>query len=198
MTSRSSEPEKLRQLVDLWWAEAGKHNVLPLDDRILERFLVRPPNPVTSRERFVYYPGVYIPGEAMPNIKNVSYSVTSTITRADASGDGIVAACGDATLGFALYVKDGHLVHHYNAAGDHYRVESDVDVPVGECTVRYEFTKTGDLEGIGSLFIDGKAGGQRADREDDRRDVRTPRDHGGLEPGHSGLRRLRRSLPLPG
>jgi len=156
----AAEPERLRQLVDLWWAEAGKHNVLPLDDRILERFLVSPPNPVTSRQRFVYYPGAYIPGEAMPNIKNVSYSMTSTITRGDAHCDGVIAACGDATLGFALYVKDGRLVHHYNAAGDHYRVESDADVPVGECTVRYEFTKTGDLSGVASLFVDGKVVGR--------------------------------------
>jgi hypothetical protein len=32
-------PEKLRRLVELWWAEAGKYNVLPLDDRLQERLI---------------------------------------------------------------------------------------------------------------------------------------------------------------
>src|SRR5690606_11325935 len=134
-------PEKLRQMIDLWWAEAGKHNVLPLDDRILERFLVSPPSPVTSRRRFVYYPGAYIPGEVMPNIKNVSYTITASITQPSADCDGIIVSCGDATLGYVLYVKGGRLAYHYNAAGDHSHLAADCELPVGTCTVRFEFTK---------------------------------------------------------
>jgi arylsulfatase len=153
-------PEKLRQMVDLWWAEAGKHNVLPLDDRILERFLVSPPSPVTSRNRFVYYPGAYIPGEVMPNIKNISYTITAQITRPSVDCDGVIVSCGDATLGYSLYVKDGRLAYHYNAAGDHSHVVAEPQLPVGPCTVRFEFTKTGELEGTGALFVDDKPVGE--------------------------------------
>ena len=51
-------PERLSEMVDLWWAEADKYKVLPLDDRVAERYLVPKPKPITSRSRFfVYYPG---------------------------------------------------------------------------------------------------------------------------------------------
>jgi arylsulfatase A-like enzyme len=53
----SLHPERLAQLVDLWWSEAARYRVLPLDDRILERFLVPKPRPITGRSSFTYHPG---------------------------------------------------------------------------------------------------------------------------------------------
>lgn len=147
----AEHPEKLEKLVELWWTEAGRHNVLPLDDRIMERFLVPKPRPITSRDRFVYYAGAQVPSAAMPDIKNVSYSIRAEVDR---RGDGVIVSCGDRFAGYALYVAHGHLVHDYNAAGTHHVVRSDAPVPEGRVTLEYRFRKTGDLQGIGELYVD--------------------------------------------
>ena len=126
--------------------------MLPLDDRILERFLVRPPNPVTDRRRFVYLPGTYVPTEAMPDVRNVSFEIRARLDRSRGSGDGVIAACGDALMGYVLYVKDGRLRFHYNAAGTRSWVASTTVLPRGAQSVRFVFDKTGPLRGIGRLF----------------------------------------------
>jgi arylsulfatase len=151
-----SEPERLRALVALWWSEAERYNVLPLDDRILERFHVPKPRPITSRSRFTYYAGAQMPSDAAPNIKNVSYTITAEIDR---RGDGVIVSCGDRFSGYVLYVQDARLVHDYNAAGTHFVIRSDIDVPVGPARVSYRFTRTGELRGFGELLIDDRTSG---------------------------------------
>src|SRR5690606_33415517 len=132
---------------------AGRHNVLPLDDRIMERFLVPKPRPITSRDRFEYFAGAQVPSAAMPDIKNVSYRVRAEVDR---QGDGVIVSCGDRFSGYALYVADGHLVHDYTAAGTHHVVRSDRPVPLGPVTLEYRFNKTGDLQGTGELYAGGE------------------------------------------
>src|SRR5439155_4246119 len=129
---------------------------LPLDDRILERFLVPKPRPITGRSEFVYYQGARLPSDATPDVKNVSYSITAEVDRSRPDDDGVIVACGDRFSGYALFVKDGRLVHDYNCAGTHYVVTSSVDVPTGSSTLRYEFHKTGTLSGDAALFVDGE------------------------------------------
>src|SRR4051794_15216005 len=54
----SSEPEKLQELIALWWAEAGKYGALPLESRdALGIFLAPRPQLAKPRDRYVYYPG---------------------------------------------------------------------------------------------------------------------------------------------
>jgi arylsulfatase len=150
------EPQRLRHMIELWWAEAGRHQVLPLDDRILERFHVPKPRPITSRSTFTYQPGAYIPSDGAPNIKDVSYTITAEV---DHRGDGVLVSSGDRFSGYAFYVLDGHLVHDYNAAGTHFVVRSAVTVPSGRTRLEYRFTRTGELRGTGALAIDGQACG---------------------------------------
>jgi arylsulfatase A-like enzyme len=152
-----AEPARLRQMVELWWAEAGRYRVLPLDDRILERFHVPKPRPITDRTRFEYHPGAVIPSDGAPNIKDVSYTITADVDRL---GDGTVVSCGDRFSGYALYVRDGHLVHDYNAAGAHHVVRSTIAVPTGPARLEYRFTRTGALCGTGELVIDGHVCGR--------------------------------------
>jgi arylsulfatase len=149
------EPERLRALVELWWAEAERNDVLPLDDRILERFHVPKPKPITSRSRFVYHGPTRVPTDGMPDVKNVSYRITAHIDRPDDSTDGVLVACGDRFSGYVVYVQDGHLVHDYNAVGTHHVMRSAVRMPVGPSVVEYSFTKTAELHGTGRLSVDG-------------------------------------------
>ena len=150
----AQHPERVREMVEAWWAEARKYRVLPLDDRILERFLVRAPNPITDRQRFVYYQGAYIPTEAMPDLRNVSYSIEARIERSSHASEGVIVACGDRLIGYALYLKDDHLHFHYNAAGSRSSVNATSALPTGSCTVAFRFEKTGNLHGVGSLLVD--------------------------------------------
>lgn len=148
----AAQPETVRELVDQWWIEARRYQVLPLDDRILERFLVRPPNPITDRSRFVYYPGAYLPTEAMPDLRNVSFRLEATV---DELGDGVIAACGDRLMGYAFYVKNGLLKFHYNAAGTRSHVEAAVPLAARVRSLVFEFERTATLRGIGRLLADG-------------------------------------------
>ncbi len=77
----SQLPDKLAELQSLWWSEAERHAVLPLDDRILERFLVDKPRPIVDRTQFVYYPGVRIPGQAAASAIDASYAVHAEVAR---------------------------------------------------------------------------------------------------------------------
>lgn len=134
-------PEKLQELIAQWWEEAERYDVLPLDDRTMERYNVPKPRPITSRSHFVYYPGSYLPTEGMPNIRNASYTVTAHVTLADGACEGVLVGCGDRTMGFALYVQDDHLVHDYNCAGERFVIRSADKVPRGRAVLRLEFNR---------------------------------------------------------
>src|SRR5258705_13765419 len=77
----TANPQKLRELQDLWWAEAAKHNVLPMDWRVQERMnseLAGRPSLSGDTKTLTYYPGqVGLPPEASPRVLNKSWSVTA-------------------------------------------------------------------------------------------------------------------------
>lgn len=153
-------PDKLAELQGLWWSEAERHAVLPLDDRILERFLVDKPRPIVSRQRFVYYPGVRIPGQAAASGVDVSYVIDAEIAPFEPGEEGVLIAHGDRFSGYVLYVAGGHLVHDYNAAGVHTVAQSTEVVPEGATRLTYSFRRTGRLCGVSSLAIDGRPMGE--------------------------------------
>ncbi|MFT7327630.1 MAG: hypothetical protein ACI88S_002061 [Ilumatobacter sp.] len=108
-------PDKLAELVALWWDEARAHNVLPLDDRGRERF-IDPLRPTASEDRDVYryFPGsTPIPNPSLPLILNCPHSLTAHLTLSD--GDEGVLVCQGAELaGWSFFVQNGraHYVHN--------------------------------------------------------------------------------------
>jgi arylsulfatase len=155
----AEHPEKLRELVDTWWAEAGKYKVLPLDDRT-NRWASANPHSLAARDNWVLYPGTTrLPGEVTPDIRNRSYAITAEAEIAEGGAEGVIVALGDSIGGFAFYIEGGHLVHDYNYLGDHHVVRSDVSVPAGACTLRYEHRRTGERSARGTLRINGVAAG---------------------------------------
>jgi len=160
----AEHPGKLTELVELWWSEASRHQALPLDDRIMERFQVPIPPPLGSPRRFTYFPGSYIPSHAAPNIKDVTYSLCVWLDCADldvAAGeaDGVLVSCGDRFCGYTLFVKDGRLVHDYNCAGTHHVARSEGHILRGAGTVRYQFIRTGMFSGNGAVLIGDEVAG---------------------------------------
>ena len=127
------EPAKLKEMIDLWWAEADTHGALPLDDRpamALFRASMRPGLP-SSRHRFVYYPPVsHIVADACPSAAR-GWTTSITLEHPQGAGDGALVVRGSLNSGFALYVKDGLLVFDYNYFHQHVRLTSASALPPG-------------------------------------------------------------------
>ena len=152
----AEQPEKLTEMVGRWFAEAGAYKVLPMNDTV-NRFVSTNPYSVAARTHWELRPGAgRIPRAAAPDIRNRSYTITAEVDVPAAGAEGVLVAQGDWCGGYALYVRDGHLVHDYNFVNRHYLVRSDRPVPGGKCQLRFEMRKTGPFQGEGTLFINGE------------------------------------------
>ncbi len=162
----AKEPEKLKELQDLFYAEAGKFGVLPLDDRFIER--ANPalrPSLIQGRTEFTYYEGSYRVAESCsPNIKNRSHAITAHVDLPADGGDGVLVAAGGVVGGYTLYVKDRKPVYEYNwFTQERTKVAGASPLPVGPCTIRMEFAYDGGGFGKGgtvTLSINGKEVGK--------------------------------------
>ena len=138
-----SEPKKLTELQNLWWEEAEKHGVLPLDDRGFELFRARfrdlSPHP-TSR-KYVYRPPMSpIPGQASAAIGGRSFDLTATITR-QKNDQGVLFSTGTENSGISIFIQNERFVVDYNAFDDHSVVRSDIEIPIGYSTLRAQFRR---------------------------------------------------------
>ncbi len=156
----AEQPEKLQELIELWWREAEEHGVLPLDDRTIElfgaRFRDRSVHP-ESRHYTYYPPMTPLPAQVAPGIGGRSWDMDATIDR-PAGANGVLYASGTENSGLSLFVQDDHLVFDYNCFGDHHIVRSEVPVPVGPTLVGVRFRRVGD-GGRATLVIDGAEAG---------------------------------------
>lgn len=156
----ATHPDKLAELIELWWAEAAEHGVLPLDDRTIElfgvRFRDRSPHP-TSRSYTYYPPMTPLPPQVAAGLGGRSWDLTATIDR-PAGAEGVLFASGTENSGLSLFVQGDRLVFDYNCFAEHHIVESAVTVPTGASAVGVEFRRRGQ-EGVATLVIDGAAVG---------------------------------------
>ena len=113
------EPKKLRELQDLFWIEAAKYDVLPLDNSAVERFDVRiRPSLTRGRSVFTYYAGqTRIPEGTAPDLKNKSFKIGADVDIPAGGANGVIATQGGRFNGWGLYLLDGKPVFHYNLAG---------------------------------------------------------------------------------
>ncbi|MDS0295265.1 arylsulfatase [Halogeometricum luteum] len=139
-------PEKVLELAQLWWTEAGKYDVLPLDGRATQRFVELRPEPGKRRDRYVYYPGgQYVPENAAVKVLNRDHSITADLTVPTGGAEGVLLAHGSLSGGYSLYVDDGRLRYVHNYVGvEEYQVVADESLPEGEVSVRMEFETTGE------------------------------------------------------
>ncbi|MDE2362233.1 MAG: arylsulfatase [Hyphomicrobiales bacterium] len=129
----AEKPEKLKELVDLWWKEAEANQVLPLDDRFGPRFAESAARFHGARKRFTFHHGMgHVPTDVAPDVRSRSYSIEADVNLPDASAEGVLIAHGDATSGYTLYVKGGRLVHDLNIGGVHTVVTSDRALASGD------------------------------------------------------------------
>ena len=156
-----AEPERLAALIELWWTEAERHGVLPLDDRMFELFgsRFRPNSPHPVDRRYVYRPPMSpLPGQAAAAIGGRSFDLTATITR-EAGDEGVLFATGTQNSGISIFVQNDRLVVDYNAFDDHTILESDIEVPAGESTLVAQFRRGGGSVGSMAVSVDGTPAG---------------------------------------
>ncbi|MFB9903904.1 arylsulfatase [Allokutzneria oryzae] len=156
-------PDKLHELQRLWLVEAARYNVLPLDDRFVERL-----NPETAgRPQLVHGNRQLLFGgmgrlneHSVVNLKNKSHAITAEVVVPGPVANGVIVAQGGITGGWSLYVKDGTPKYCYNFYGlARYYVAGDQPLTPGKHQVRMEFAydggglaKGGDV----ALYLDGE------------------------------------------
>lgn len=153
-------PELLAELVALWWEEAARHEVLPLDNRPLSSLVLERPRPLRDRSSYTYWPGTSMLGEAaMVNVRNRTHSVRADVTL-EGPGDGVLLCQGNVLGGWALFLSDGCLrwVHNYLGLSVD-RVCSSTVVPAGAHTLEARYDKVGEHQGDVTLLLDGEAVG---------------------------------------
>ena len=168
----ASERDRLIAMIGMWYVEAGKYNVLPVDSRGTLRFGEQRPQIAVDRTRYVYYPGTQVvPGNAAPKVLNCAHSVSVDTTVPDGGAEGVLFAMGGNDGGFAFYVQNGKLTYGYNYVADsHFKVESSQPLPAGRHIFSIQFDPTGPADvakGQGTpakitLLVDGKPVGDGA------------------------------------
>jgi len=167
-----TERARLITMISLWYNEAGKYNVLPIDSRGVARIHEERPAIAENRNRYVLYPGTQsIPAIAAPKILNRPYSITAEVNIPQTGAEGVLVSMGGNDGGITLYVQGGKLCFAHNyVALEIFHVKSDAAVPVGHHFLSMEFAPTGKPDfkngrgspGIVTLLIDGKQVGTGA------------------------------------
>jgi arylsulfatase len=160
-------PEKLHELQRLWLIEATRYNVLPLDDRGVERInsdLAGRPVLIKGKSQILFGSMGRLSENSVINIKNKSHSVTAEIVVPPTGAEGVIIAQGGNIGGWSLYAKSGKLKYCYNLLGiQQFYAESGGPLPPGEHQVRMEFAYAGGGLGKGgtvTLYVDGKKVGE--------------------------------------
>ena len=163
----ADQPEKLRELQEVFLTEARKYNVLPLDDRRFERFnpdLAGRPQLVRGTSQLLFGRMGRLSESSVVANKNKSHSITAQIDVPEAGANGVIIAQGGAFGGFALYAKDGRPAYCYNLFGlQRFKVYGEERLSAGEHQVRMEFTYDGGGLGKGGavrLYVDGEQVGE--------------------------------------
>jgi arylsulfatase len=151
-------PDKLRALEDLWWAEAARNNILALDWRGPERFsieLTGKPSLAAGRKMFVYEtPLAALPEASAPDLKNKSFTITAEADIPVAGADGMIFTQGGFTGGWGFYIQQGKLVgEHSHVALERYRIVSTEPVPTGKVTLAMDFKYNGGGEANGGTIV---------------------------------------------
>jgi len=131
----AEHPEKLRELVNLWFAEAGRNDAFPLDDRSALEIILTP-RPLLSppRDRYVYFPDTAdVPETQSVNIRNRSYAIGALVDIPAPGAEGVLFAHGARFGGHTLYVKDNRLHYVYNFVGVfEQKIDGTEDIPTGQ------------------------------------------------------------------
>jgi arylsulfatase len=160
---------KLIELISMWYTEAGKYNVLPIDSRLTMRIADERPVLAEAQTSYTYYPKTQtVPYHSAAIVLNRPHSITADV-EFKKGDEGVLLSHGGNDGGYVLYIKNDKLQYAHNyVARDIYHVVSAEALPEGRHQLRYEFEVTGkpDLRtgkgapGRGQLYVDENLVGQ--------------------------------------
>jgi len=158
----AKNPEKLKEMQAIFFEEAKKNHVFPIDDRRSERFdasVAGRPDVMGKRTSLTVYEGMTgLMENVFINTKNRSYTITADIDLANASANGVIIAQAGRFGGWSLYMKNGKIHHEYNYFGlERTNISSVKPVPAGKHVIKYEFVFEGNKPGGSgkcALYVD--------------------------------------------
>jgi arylsulfatase A-like enzyme len=158
----AKNPKKLGEMQDLFWIEAAKYNVLPLDNSKIERMdVTNRPSLTAGRSVFTFYSGqVRIPEGSAPDLKNKSYKIDADVEIPENGAEGVIATQGGRFNGWGLYLLEGKPTFHYNLVGvQRTTVAGQNKLAPGKHSIMVDFKYDG--PGIGksataTLLVDGQ------------------------------------------
>ena len=135
----AEHPEKVEELRKLFWEEAERYQVLPILGGLSSFYGIVPPIPKESK--FTYRGRIEnVAAGMIPRIYNHSYTISADLVVPEGGAEGVIVAAFDHLGGFALYVQDGKLKHHYSMLGVlEYTQAAETPLPAGEVNVEMVF-----------------------------------------------------------
>ena len=157
----TTNPEKLKEMQALFIQEAIKNNVLPIDDRGVERVnasIAGRPDLMAGRTSLTLYEGMKGMSEnVFINVKNTSLSITADVEIPKGGAEGVILAQAGRFGGWSLYLREGKPTYAYNWLGlQQYTISAPQALPAGKATIRFEFAYDGGgigKGGMGTIFV---------------------------------------------
>jgi arylsulfatase A-like enzyme len=159
-------PDKLKQMQGIFYVEAAKHNVLPIDNSSLTRWNTPRPSLTAGRTVFTYTGGLTgVPNSGAPSILNKSYTITAEVTIPKGGAEGMIVTDGGRFGGYGLFLSKGELgvgggkpVFLYNLLDLKRTTWEGPELGAGKHTIVFEFKSVGPglgKGGTGVLYVDG-------------------------------------------
>ena len=160
-------PDKLKQMQGIFYAEAKKYDVLPLDNTSLARWNAPKPNLTAGRKVFSYTGTLTgVPNSGAPSILNKSYRITAEVTIPEGGAEGMIVTDGGRFGGYGLFLSKGELgigrgkpVFLYNLLDLKRTTWEGPELGAGKHTIVFDFKSDGPglgKGGTGVLSVDGK------------------------------------------
>jgi hypothetical protein len=161
--------DKLIEMIAIWYAEAGRYDVLPIDSRGTARLAEERPQLARARSLYVYYPKTsVVSNNVAPRTLNRKHAITATVELRNGES-GVLVAQGSDSGGYSLYLKDHRLHYAYNYLGvQQFEIATDATIGEGRHELRFEFEPTAPPDiargkgtpARGQLYVDGKLAAQ--------------------------------------
>jgi Sulfatase len=162
----AEHPERVAELEELWWHEAGRNQVLPLDDSLVGRAVAMERHPWPPGPRRVYRPGGGSVAEDFLPAMGGGFRLVAAVDVPERGADGVICALGDWSNGWAWYLLDGRPTLAFSLFGAPCRVTADEPVASGPHTLEVGYVRDGAGGGGLTLCVDGAVVGEGTLPED--------------------------------
>jgi len=154
----AANPEKVKELEAIWWREAEKYQVLPLDASVSARIVTPRPSVTAGRTEFSFPPKMTgISNGVAPTILSSSYTFTAEVTVPEGGGDGMIITQGGRFAGYGLYLDKGKPTFDWNLLGlKNQTWQAKEPLTPGKHSIVFDFKYEG--LGIGTLAFNSLTG----------------------------------------